>query len=463
MEIKEKLDELDRIICNSQNLDKVSPVLEQCDKYKKERRDLYEKKGKGANSRSKCRWVEHGERATKYFFNLEKRNYNRKSLNGIKMENEETTTDGCQILSTIEKYYSDLYSSNVSEPHGKFKNFVNNLEMPQLDGREKDDLEGLLTYEECKRTLETFENGKSPGEDGFTVEFYKQFFDLVGIDLLASLNAAYKHGSRSISQRRGLITLLPKEDSDLLLLQNWRPITLLNVDYKIASKAIAKRFEPMLSKPLHPDQTGFIKGRDIGENIRLLSDIMEQTEKKNIPGILVSVDFRKAFDSLEWSCIHSTLHLFNFAESIRQWVNVFYSDIESAALDNGYSTNWFKPSRGVRQGCPLSPYLFILMAELLSSKIRQDPLINGICLFGSEFKLSQFADDTNLFCSDLKDVEKVLNTVGSFGQFSGLELNISKTKATWLGKWPKRKSKPMRMKWVNGPTKFYLKRDLSLL
>ena len=112
-----------------------------------------------------------------------------------------------------------------------------------------------------------------------------------------------------------------------------------------------------------------------------------------------------------------------------------YSDIESAALNNGYSKNWFIPSRGVRQGCPLSPYLFILTAELLSSKIRQDSLINGICVFSSEFKLSQFADDTNLFCSDLKDVEKVLNTVGSYGQFSGLELNITKTKAMWLGKW----------------------------
>jgi len=84
------------------------------------------------------------------------------------------------------------------------------------------------------------------------------------------------------------------------------------LDYKIASKAIARRIEPMLSKLVHPDQTGFIKGRYIGENIRLISDIMEQTQVNNTPGILVSVDFKKAFDSLEWSCIQSALKKIQF-------------------------------------------------------------------------------------------------------------------------------------------------------
>jgi len=87
---------------------------------------------------------------------------------------------------------------------------------------------------------------------------------------------------------------------------------LLNVDYKIASKAIAKRIEPLLPRLIHPDQTGFVKDRYIGENIRLISDIMEQTRKDKIPGILASLDFRKAFDTLEWSCLQHALKLFNF-------------------------------------------------------------------------------------------------------------------------------------------------------
>ena len=114
------------------------------------------------------------------------------------------------------------------------------MEIPKLDDEERDALDGPLTCKECKKSLETFENGKSPGEDSFTAEFYKHFFDLLGADLLASLNRAYELGRLSVSQHRGIITLLPKNNAELLLLQNWRPITLLNVDYKIASKAIAR-------------------------------------------------------------------------------------------------------------------------------------------------------------------------------------------------------------------------------
>ena len=123
--------------------------------------------------------------------------------------------------------------------------------MPQLSEVDKNKLEGELSAEECRETLKTFSNGKSPGEDSFTAEFYVQFFGLLAPDLLKSLNAAYFHGEMSVSQRRGVITLIPKEDSNLLELTNWRPITLLNVDYKIASKAIASRIKTVLPALIH--------------------------------------------------------------------------------------------------------------------------------------------------------------------------------------------------------------------
>ena len=113
-----------------------------------------------------------------------------------------------------------------------------------------------------------------------------------------------------------------------------------------------------------------------------------------------------------------------------------------------------KPLRGVRQGCPLSPYLFILTVEILSNNIRQYTNIKGIVIFGNEIKLTQFADDdTNLFCRDLDSVSAVLNKVNIFSTFSGLHLNIGKTKATWLGRWSNNKTRPLEMKWVRVPTK----------
>ena len=387
------------------------------------------------------------------FFNLEKRNYNKKTIRELCQEDESKTTNDKQILDQIETYFRDLYTSGKTFSQDEYDEFIQHLQIPKLSDEDRDNLEGSLCYEECKNVLESFQNDKSPGEDGFTVEFYKLFYDLLSENLLAGLNEAYEKNEFTISQRRGIITLLPKEDGSLLDLHNWRPITLLNVDLKIAAKAIAKRLETVLPNLIHPDQTGFVKERYIGENIRLISDVLDFTKEQNIPGILVALDFRKAFDSLEWPLIMRILDAFNFGSSIKRWISTFYTNVESAVLNNGYMTNWFKPSKAVRQGCPLSPFLFILSAELTSIKLRHDPGVKGINLFGNEIKLSQFADDTNLFCADLISVERALNLVNDFGRIAGLRLNMKKTKAIWLGKWANNKTNPLDMKRIHIPVK----------
>ena len=239
----------------------------------------------------------------------------------------------------------------------------------------------------------------------------------------------------------------------MLLLSNWRPITLLNTDYKIASKVIAKRIERILPSIIHPDQTGFMKGRYIGQNIRLINDIIQQTELQKIPGILLFLDFQKAFDTLEWSFIQHTLNLFNFGNGIKKWICTFYAYSESSVLNNGFCTNYFKLSRGVRQGCPLSPYLFILAAEVLATKIRQDKTVRGITIFGTESKISQFADDTSAFCDNLSSVQNLIRIVNDFGTSSGLKLNTSKTKAIWLGPWRDREDQPLNLNWTKEPVK----------
>ena len=221
-------------------------------------------------------------------------------------------------------------------------------------------------------------------------------------------------------QRRGVISLLPKEDSNLLKRANWRPITLLNVYYKIASKVIAMRFEKVLDLSISHYQTRLLKGRYIGQNIRLVNDVVNQTKIQNIPGILVHVDFCKAFDTIERSFIKRSLALFNFGDSIQQWVSTFYNNSDRAALNDGFCTNFFKLSRGVRQSCPLSPYLFIVGAEILVCKIRQDKTVKGITVFQKELKLIQFADDTTLLCNDCNLVNQAITVLNSFGNLSGL-------------------------------------------
>ena len=176
--------------------------------------------------------------------------------------------------------------------------FVHFLQLGKLSDDDKESLEGELTITECCQILKTFNFGKSPGVDGFTVEFYTKFFVLLASDLVETLNTVYSRGVLSISQRRGLVTLISKADSDTLKLTNWQLITLLNVDYKMAFKAIATRIKKVLPQLIHTDQTGFMKDRFIGQNIRLLCDLLEQTELKNIPGVLLQLNFCKALTHL---------------------------------------------------------------------------------------------------------------------------------------------------------------------
>ena len=185
--------------------------------------------------------------------------------------------------------------------------------------------------------------------------------------------------------------MLEKSGKDRLLIRNWRPISLLNLDYKIAAKSIATRITKVLSKLIHHNQSEFIKGRYTGESIRLIEDVMEFTKRKNIEGLLISVDFEKAFDSLEICYLLKVLQIFNFGPNLIHWVKTFYNNITSCVMNNGLSSGYFRVERGVRQGDPLSPYLFLLGIELFAENNRQDYLIRGLMINEvTEIKLVQY-------------------------------------------------------------------------
>ena len=396
--------------------------------------------------------------------------FEKKVIAQLKLENGEIISDMKQVNLEIESFYSNLLetksagllSTNFRE---NFSAFVENLDIPKLSFEESMSLESDLTLGEIKNVLKSFQSNKSPGGDGFSKEFFETFFDLIGTHLLNSYNEAFTKGQLSISQRRGVICLIPKDDSDLTELSNWRPLTLLNVDYKILAKAIGQRIESKLSSLIHSDQTGFIKGRFIGQNVRLLNDIMEYTEAKNLPGILLFIDFRKAFDTIEWNFLHKCIELYNFGPNIRKWISILYNNVESGVMNAGFMTNYFKVSRGVRQGCPLSPLLFVLAVEMLALKIRQDQLCRGIELpNGQNAKISQFADDTTLILEDTTSLRNAMNIVNSFGVLSGLQLNKKKTKALWIGASSKNKIEPLKFQCPREPIKFlgtYLSHDTA--
>ena len=244
--------------------------------------------------------------------------------------------------------YQD-YGSN-SDGDGAAR-FLYNPSIPKLDEDEKEKCEGRLTYNEFYRSLLTFQTEKAPGNDGLTAEFYKAFWPLLGNLIVDCLNEAYECGELSTSQKMAIIKLIAKKGKDKMYIKNWRPISLLNVDVKIASKAIAKRLETVLPLIIHENQCAYVKGRSIS------SDIMFYTKENKLPGLLLATDFEKAFDSLDWTFLNKALAAFNFGQSFIKWINTFYSNIQSYVMNNGFSSVHFDVMRGVRQGDPLSSYL----------------------------------------------------------------------------------------------------------
>jgi len=294
-------------------------------------------------------------------------------------------------------------------------------------------LSGWLRVEECSKVLKSFVNNKTPGTDGLTTEFYKFFWIDIKKYYIEAFNFAFRNQLLSVSQRRGVITLLPK-NKDPFLLKNWRPITLLNTDYKLASKTIACRIKEVIPSIINSDQTGFMKGRYIGENIRKTIDIIEHAESHKCAGMIFSIDFEKAFDKLEWDFIFKVLRHYGFGETLCKWISLFYTNIESCIINNGYTSNYFKVSRGVRQGDPSSPYLFILAAEILSTAIRNESNIKGYTINGIETKVSQYADDTLFFLDGSKtSLLNVIKILDMYKICSGLCINYDKSEVIKIG------------------------------
>ena len=247
--------------------------------------------------RSRAKWIQEGEKPTRYFCNLENRNYVSKMMNSLITETGEILNTQEEILSQIKRHYQNLYKARETEDISLDEIF-NNIEVTRLLESEKMSIEGNLTYSEMLNSLKRMSNNTSPGNDGFTVEFYKFFWNDIGMLLVRSVNHSYSIGELSITQKQGVITCIPKGNKDKSLLKNWRPISLLNVSYKMASASVAYRFKNILGNIINEDQTGFIPGRLMATNIRLLYDMLFYTEKQNIPGLLLLIDFAAAFDTV---------------------------------------------------------------------------------------------------------------------------------------------------------------------
>ena len=405
-------------------------VLE-LERIKHELEQLRKKKIEGIAVRCRATWINEGEKPTRYFCNLENRNFISKTVSFIEKPDGQVIDDQADILREAEQFYVALYEKRQVQDVDISRIIK---DAPKLDEIDRELLKNELTINEITSALKNMDNNKSPGPDGFTVEFFKFFFPDIGDYYARSIQEGLTNGNLSVTQYQGVITCIPKGDKPKQFLKNWRPISLLNVSYKILSACIATRIQKVLPKIIHNSQKGFMKGRYIGDNLRTLFDILSYTKSEDIPGLIVAIDFEKAFDSVAWSFIEKALVFFGFPDMIVNWFKTLYNKPRTCLTFNGQYSKWFSLGRGCRQGDPISPYLYLICAEIMSLMFRQHEQIKGIKLKDYETLLSLFADDTTLFLDGSEEsLKNAFQVLDAFSAISGLKINNEKTQIVWIG------------------------------
>ena len=417
--------------------------------------NFVEEQKNGAKIRSRAKWVEEGERCSKYFYSLEKKNYSNNTIKQLKKENGTFTSNNKEILEEEYAFYKNLYKAD-DIPKEDIKTYLRDTgNINILYEHEANTLEGIISETECQNALRNMKLNKSPGSDGLPVEFYVSFWQDVKTLVVESLNEGYEIGELSVTQKRGILNLIFKKE-DKTLLSNWRPISLLNTDYKILAHVLANRLKKNIGKLVHTDQSGYIKGRNICFNIRLIQDVIDYFENGEEEGAIIFLDFQKAFDTVSHEFLMNAFSRYNFGESFKKWVNVIYNKAESCVTNNGWTSKPLSINKGIRQGCPLSALLFLLVAEILAVRVRSNSNI-GLKVETEEnvknIQISQLADDTTLFFKNENDILVGLKIVEQFSRVSGLKLNKRKSEGLWLGQGENRNDNFAGINWGKNSVK----------
>lgn len=307
---------------------------------------------------------------------------------------------------------------------------------PALNDMEVLDLERAVTVEEIKAALWGLKPWKAPGPDGLHAGFFRKCWQIVGGSLCYDITKAFENCEFPSQWNETLIVLVPKCDGPQSL-NHFRPISLCNTMYKTLTKVIVNWIRPLLDKLVSPQQAAFIPGRKGSDNVIIAQELIHSmTKKKGRKGALaIKIDLEKAYDRIEWSFLHQALFFFKFPEKLIRLIMKCVATPSIQILVNGNKLPQFNSSRGLRQGDPLSPYLFVLCLEYLSLKIHHSCNNNvwkslSCSRNGPKFSHLFFADDLLLFGeATTSNCLVMAEIVQEFCNFSGQKVSFAKSRA----------------------------------
>eukprot|EP00253_Pinus_taeda_P016587 PITA_16587 len=381
--------------------------------------------------KSRIQWLKEGEHNTKFFHRsaLDYRGVNK--ILSLKNDQGERIENHQGITTLLTEHFNNI----AQEPEIDRTEAIGNLikSIPESISNEQNQaLSREVSLEEVEEAVKEMPNDKALGPDGFTINFYKACWEIVKLEVWEVVEDSQRSASILKSLNSTFLALIPKEE-EATTPAKFRPIALCNVLYKIISKVIANILKPILPGLISEEQSSYVEGRQILDNILLAQEMVHTLQSRKVTGMMMQLDLSKAYEKASWNYLEAILTAFRFASHWIRWIMALIKSTRFSILVNGTPANQFTPSRGLRQGDPLSPFLFVILMEGLSRLIRQakeEGKIKGLQPLPSipATTHQQFVDDTMLHGSPtVKEAQGYKNILKLFSEASGMDINLSKS------------------------------------
>ena len=383
--------------------------------------------------KSRVKWIREGDRNSAYFHRMINHRRRINAIQGLLIAGE-WVQEPTRVKNAVLNHFKHRFSEqNPQRPT------LDGVHFPSLGQEDKDCLTARFGEEEIKAAVWACGGDKSLGPDGFNFNFIKQFWETLKPDFTRFLDEFYINGRFPKGSNASFIALIPKTTNPQTL-NDYRPISLIGCVYKIVSKILATKLARVLPHLIDERQTTFLKGRHILHGVMIANEVIVEAKYKKNPCMIFKVDFEKAYDSVSWGFLNYMMMRMGFYEKWRQWIYGCLSSATISILINGSPTSEFVPQRGLRQGDPLAPFLFNIVAEGLTGLMRTTISKNMFHSYqvGSqkeEINILQYADDTLFFGTATMDNIRVLKSIlRIFEMDSGLKINYAKSQFGCMGK-----------------------------
>ncbi|KAL3683766.1 hypothetical protein R1sor_001788 [Riccia sorocarpa] len=413
--------------------------VEALDKLEKKLKDRNLQDARMWRLRSRERWLTEDEAPSRYFFAKLKAKWTREAIEVLKLDGGEETTDREVIMDEIFEFYQVLYDKEEdTEVRRAAREELLSLVVNKLSPEESSDISRVPNKAEIEDIVFTMKSNKSPGVDGMIIEFVQTYWDLVGDDCVRLITTVWAKRKLLRSDCEGVIKLIHK-GGEKAKLGNWRPISLMTLTYKIVNKLLANRVRIVLPKLVDPQQSGFVKSRQITNNVLSLKIGQEWADWSSQDVLFVKLDFVKAYDRVDHQFLWRTLEVMGFDDQFVSLVKGFSVGGTARVHTNGSFSKVIQVRRGVRQGCPLAPLLYAICTQPFMAQIRraeEEGKLRGLFIEPGKVLTHQlFADDTGV-CIQAQESEfqELIGILEKYELASGAKINLAKSLVMPMGR-----------------------------